>query len=67
MIEFQTNIDIFSKNFPCNLCTSYVLAFRQYLIYGAIRYLKKIEEAVLASALKDQDNQHMTIYCKSSK
>jgi hypothetical protein len=62
----QTNIDIFSKNFSHIVTNALlfidVLAFRQYLIHGAIpeKYLKKIEEAVISSvslALKAKSNK----------
>ena len=49
----QTNIDIISKNFSHILTNALlfidILAFRQYLIHGAIpeKYLKKIEEAII--------------------
>lgn len=50
----QTNFDIISKNFSHIVTNALlfidVLAFRQYLIHGAIpeKYLKKIEEAVIS-------------------
>ena len=50
----QTNIDIISKNFSHIVTNALlfvdVLAFRQYLIHGAIpeKYLKKIEETVVS-------------------
>ncbi|WP_016990915.1 LETM1-related biofilm-associated protein, partial [Flavobacterium sp. ACAM 123] len=62
----QTNIDIFSKNFSHIVTNALlfidVLAFRQYLTYGAIpeEYLKKIEEAVISVvslALKTKSNK----------
>lgn len=49
----QTNIDSISKNFSHILTNALlfidILAFRQYLIHGAIpeKYLKKIEEAII--------------------
>ncbi len=49
----QTNIDTISKNFSHILTNALlfidILAFRQYLIHGAIpeKYLKKIEEAII--------------------
>jgi hypothetical protein len=62
----QTNIDIISKNFSHIVTNALlfidVLAFRQYLIHGAIpeKYLKKIEEAVISVvslALKIKSNK----------
>jgi hypothetical protein len=62
----QTNIDIISKNFSHIVTNALlfidVLAFRQYLIHGAIpeKYLKKIEEAVISIvslALKTKTNK----------
>jgi len=50
----QTNIDIISKNFSHIVTNALlfidVLAFRQYLIHGAIpeKYLKKIEETIVS-------------------
>ena len=50
----QTNIDIISKNFSHIVTNALlfidVLAFRQYLIHGAIpeKYLKKIEETIIS-------------------
>jgi hypothetical protein len=50
----QTNVDIISKNFSHIVTNALlfidVLAFRQYLIHGAIpeKYLKKIEEAIVS-------------------
>lgn len=62
----QTNIDIISKNFSHIVTNALlfidILAFRQYLIHGAIpeKYLKKIEEAVISIvslALKTKTNK----------
>ncbi|HEY4618128.1 MAG TPA: LETM1-related biofilm-associated protein [Flavobacterium sp.] len=62
----QTNIDIISKNFSHIVTNALlfidVLAFRQYLMHGAIpeKYLKKIEEAVISIvslALKTKTNK----------
>ncbi len=62
----QTNIDIISKNFSHIVTNALlfvdVLAFRQYLLHGAIpeKYLKKIEEAVVSIvslALKTKTNK----------
>lgn len=62
----QTNIDIISKNFSHILTNALlfidILAFRQYLIHGAIpeKYLKKIEEAIInivSLALKTKSNK----------
>ncbi len=62
----QTNIDIISKNFSHIVTNALlfvdVLAFRQYLIHGAIpeKYLKKIEEAIISIvslALKTKTNK----------
>ena len=62
----QTNIDIISKNFSHIVTNALlfidVLAFRQYLIYGAIpeKYLKKIEEtivSIVSLALKTKSNK----------
>lgn len=62
----QTNIDIISKNFSHIVTNALlfidVLAFRQYLIHGAIpeKYLKKIEEAIISIvslALKTKSNK----------
>lgn len=62
----RTNIDIISKNFSHIVTNALlfidVLAFRQYLIHGAIpeKYLKKIEEAVISIvslALKTKTNK----------
>jgi hypothetical protein len=65
----QTNIDIFSKNFSHIVTNALlfidVLAFRQYLIYGAIpdEYLKKIEEAVVSVvALALKTKTHKSTY-----
>jgi hypothetical protein len=62
----QTNIDIISKNFSHIVTNALlfidVLAFRQYLIHGAIpeKYLKKIEEtivSIVSLALKTKSNK----------
>jgi hypothetical protein len=62
----QTNIDVISKNFSHILTNALlfidILAFRQYLIHGAIpeKYLKKIEEAIInivSLALKTKSNK----------
>ncbi len=62
----QTNINIISKNFSHIVTNALlfidVLAFRQYLIHGAIpeKYLKKIEEAIInivSLALKTKSNK----------
>ncbi|AWG23471.1 hypothetical protein FFWV33_19005 [Flavobacterium faecale] len=62
----QTNIDMVSKNFSHIVTNALlfidVLAFRQYLIHGALpeKYLKKIEEAVISVvslSLKTKTNQ----------
>lgn len=62
----QTNFDIISKNFSHIVTNALlfidVLAFRQYLIHGAIpeKYLKKIEEAVISIvslSLKTKSNK----------
>ena len=62
----QTNIDIISKNFSHIVTNALlfidVLAFRQYLIHGAIpeKYLKKIEESIISIvslALKTKSNK----------
>jgi len=62
----QTNFDIISKNFSHIVTNALlfidVLAFRQYLIHGAIpeKYLKKIEEAVVSIvslSLKTKSNK----------
>ena len=62
----QTNIDIISKNFSHIVTNALlfidVLAFRQYLIHGAIpdKYLKKIEETIISIvslALKTKSNK----------
>jgi len=62
----QTNIDVISKNFSHIVTNALlfidVLAFRQYLIHGAIpeKYLKKIEEtivSIVSLALKTKSNK----------
>lgn len=62
----QTNIDIINKNFSHIVTNALlfidVLAFRQYLIHGAIpeKYLKKIEESIInivSLALKTKSNK----------
>jgi hypothetical protein len=62
----QTNIDFISKNFSHIVTNALLfidaLAFRQYLIHGAIpeKYLKKIEEtiaSVISLALKTKSNK----------
>jgi len=62
----QTNVDIISKNFSHIVTNALlfidVLAFRQYLIHGAIpeKYLKKIEESIVSIvslALKTKSNK----------
>ena len=62
----QTNVDIISKNFSHIVTNALlfvdVLAFRQYLIHGAIpdKYLKKLEEAIVSIvslALKIKSNK----------
>ena len=62
----QTNIDIINKNFSHIVTNALlfidVLAFRQYLIHGAIpeKYLKKIEESIISIvslALKTKSNK----------
>lgn len=62
----QTNIDIISKNFSHIVTNALlfidILAFRQYLIHGAIpeKYLTKIEESIInivSLALKTKSNK----------